>query len=181
MAEGIYNIYDGASHFANDDHTYEVQRTNHFEVVINLQKIGLGEYVEHLRLSTKSIGAPKISAEAIELKHGNDTVKVAARPTYEDLTVTVYDTLGRDQLAVLQEWFKRVFDRETKLMGMVSDYKTDATLYMYSPDSTIARKWVLEGVWPRSLGSANEFSYDSADAQNVTFDLSVDRYWEAQV
>lgn len=178
---GENGVYYGASHFADASHNFEVQRTNHFEIVINLEKLDLPsakELGEHIRLSTKSIGAPKISAEPIELKHGNDTVKVAARPTYEDLDITVYDTLGKDQLDVIQQWFNKVFNYENKLMGLVSDYKTDATLYMYAPDCSIARRWILEGVWPKSFGSASEFSFDSAEAQNVTLSLSVDRYHE---
>ena len=178
---GEFTSYYGASHFADSTHNFEVQRTNHFEIVINLDKLkidGAAELGEHIRLSAKSIGAPKITSEAIELKHGNDTVKVAARPTYEDLEITVYDTLGRDQLDVLQKWYNKVFDYQTKLMGLVSDYKTDATLYMYSPDCSMVRKWILEGVWPRSFGSASEFSFDSAEAQNVSLSLSVDRYHE---
>lgn len=176
-------FYLDASHFATDSN-FEVQRTNHFEIVLDLKDLvdikgeGGEAYSDHIRMSTKSIGAPKITAEAIELKHGNDTVKVASRPTYEDLQITVYDTLGRDQVTVLQSWFDMVFDHKSKLMGMVSKYKTNGTLYMYSPDCTVIRKWVLEGVWPKDFGQASEFSFDSTEAQTVQFTLSVDRYHE---
>lgn len=175
-------FYADASHFANNPN-FEVQRTNHFEIVIDLAALNLtGEggdaYADHIRMSAKSIGAPKVSAEAIELKHGNDKVKVAAAPTYEDLQVTLYDTLGRDQVDVLQRWYDKVFDHKTRLMGMVSAYKTNAVLYMYSPDCTVIRKWILQGVWPKDYGQGSEFSFDSADAQTVSMTLSVDRYWE---
>lgn len=176
-------FYFDASHFASESHNFEVQRTNHFEVVIDLEKLKLkgasgNTFGEHLRLSTKSVTAPKVSAEPIPLKHGNDTVKVAGSPQFEDLTITVYDTLGRDQLAVIQQWFNRVFDRERKLMGLVSDYKTTATLYMYSPDCSIVRRWILQGVWPKGFGQ-EQFSFDGqGDAQTISLDLSVDRYYE---
>lgn len=175
-------FYADASHFANNPN-FEVQRTNHFEIVIDLAALNLtGEggdaYSDHIRMSTKSVGQPKVSAEAIELKHGNDKVKVAAAPTFEDLQITVYDTLGRDQIDVLQRWFDRVFDHETKLMGMVSQYKTNAVLYMYSPNCEVIRKWILEGVWPKDYGQASEFTFDSAEAQTISFTLSCDRYHE---
>lgn len=174
--------YATASHFANNS-AFEVQRTNHFEVVINLAPLKLdgdtGEaFADHIRMSVKEIGAPKITAEAITLKHGNHAVKVAAAPTFEDLQITVYDTLGTDQIKLLQSWFDKVFDHRTKLMGQVKDYKTDAFLYMYSPDCKKMRTWHLMGVWPKDFGQASGFSFDSADAQTIQFTLSTDSYWE---
>lgn len=176
--------YDNASHFA-DNPSFEVQRTNHFEILLHLDRVFendksyKGDVVAtHIRLSTKDVSAPKVSSEAIQLKHGNDTVKVASAPTFEDLTITVYDTIGQDQINVLQAWFDKVFDHNTRLMGQVSAYKANGTLYMYSPDCKVVRKWDLQGIWPRSYGVANNFSYDSTEAQNVTLELSVDRYYE---
>ena len=174
-------FYADASHFANNPN-FEVQRTNHFEVVIDLSALdleGSGDALsDHIRMSAKSIAAPKVSADSLELRHGNDIVKVAKSPSFEDLQVTLYDTLGRDQIHVLQSWFDRVFNHETKLMGMVSQYKTNAVLYMYSPDCSVIRKWILQGVWPKDYGVTSEFSFENSDAQNVSMTLSVDRYWE---
>lgn len=176
-------FYSDASHFASETHNFEVQRANHFEVVIDLKKLNLAGngddvFSDHLRMSTKSIGAPKVSAEQITLNHGNDKVKVASAPSFDDLTLTVYDTLGRDQIDLVQRWFNRVFNRETKLMGLVSDYKTNGTLYMYSPDCSLIRKWNLQGVWPKEFGLGSDFAYDSTEAQTVTITLSIDRYFE---
>lgn len=174
-------FYSDAGHFASQTN-FEVQRTNHFEVYLDLSTV-LGsengqDLAEHIRLSTRQITAPKITSEAIPLKHGNDTVKVASAPTFEDLSITVYDTIGRDQVNVLQKWYNKVFDYNTRLMGLVSQYKTNGTLYMYSPDCALIRKWDLQGVWPRSFGMGTDFSYDSAEAMTVTLELSVDRYHE---
>ena len=178
----VNNFYSGASHFA-DNTDFEVQRTNHFEVVLDLQPLGLegdngNAYSDHIRLSTKSVSAPKMSSEAVSLKHGNDTVKVASAPSFEDVTITIHDTLGRDQVGLLQTWFSRVFNRQTKLMGRVASYKTTGTLYMYAPDCTVIRKWILQGVWPKEFGQSNEFSFDSTETQTISLVLSVDRYFE---
>lgn len=172
--------YGNASHFATELN-YEVQRTNHFEIVLNLGEVldkDASNIEDHIRLSTKEVSAPKVTSEAIQLKHGNDTVKVASAPTFEDLTITVYDTIGKDQINILQTWFDKVFDHGSRLMGLVSKYKVSGTLYMYSPDCSIIRKWTLFGVWPRSFGAASSFSYDSTEAQTITLELSVDRYYE---
>lgn len=185
--------YDGASHFATQQ-AFEVQRANHFEVVLHLKNgsaagAGQGNNIlengddvsEHIRLSVKSINAPKVTSEQITLKHGNDTVKVAAAPSYEDLSIQVHDTLGTDQINVIQQWYNKVFDWNTKLMGMVSEYKTSGILYMYSPDGNVVRQWILEGIWPKSYGNGTDFSYESTEAQSVTLDLSVDRYHEEKI
>lgn len=182
MAESFEGVYGNAGHFATDSN-FEVQRTNHFEVVLDLGRLNLSvggeKAAEHLRLSTKSFTNPKVSSEAIELRHGNDIVKVAKSPSFDNLTLTVHDTIGLDQLYVIQSWFEKVFDRKTKLMGRVSDYKTDGILYMYSPDGTIVRKWVLQGVWPLNYGHGSEFSFDNnGEGQTISMELSVDRYWE---
>lgn len=173
-------IYGDAGHFASRE-DFEVQRTNHFEVVLDLPStMGTDKDAisEHIRLSTKEVTAPKVTAQQLTLKHGNDTVKVAAAPEFDDLSITVYDTIGRDQVNTLQSWFDKVFDHKTRLMGLVSQYKAHGTLYMYSPDCKIIRKWDLQGVWPKSYGMASSFSFDSAEAQTITLELSVDRYYE---
>lgn len=172
--------YSSAGHFASQLN-FEVQRTNHFEIVLNLGEVldkDASDIAEHIRLSTKEVSPPKVTSEAIQLKHGNETIKVASAPTFDDLTITVYDTIGKDQVNILQSWFDKVFHHETKLMGLVSKYKVSGTLYMYSPDCSIVRKWNLYGVWPRSFGAASSFSYDSTEAQTITLELSVDRYYE---
>jgi hypothetical protein len=178
-------MYDQAAHFASASGNFEVQRTQHFEVVLDLNKLNLdidGAIMsEHLRLSVKDISAPGISVDPINLKHGNDTVKVASAPQFEDLDINLYDTIGRDQINLLQAWFNKVFDRRTKLMGKVSSYKTSGTLYMYSPDCEVIRAWDLQGIWPKSIKMGNNFSYDSPDAQTVSLSLSVDRYFERMV
>lgn len=179
MPEVADKFYEGAGHFASDTN-FEVQRQNHFEIMLDLSKIipNNTDIERHIRLSTKSITAPKISSEPIPLKHGNETVKVAAAPVYEDLTIVVYDTIGKDQLGVLQAWYNKVFDYGSKLMGLVSQYKARGILYMYSPDCSIIRKWELEGVWPKEFGQDNAFDFDSTGVQTITLGLSVDRYRE---
>ena len=179
--------YSGAAHF--NQFNYEVQRTNHFEVLLDLKEVlekssfsWISKWAdsapEHVRLFTKSISAPKISSEIIELRHGNNRVKVASAPSFDNLTLTVYDTIGVDQISVLQAWFDLVFNHQSGLMGCVDQYKASGWLYMYSPDCSFTRKWILEGVWPSEFGASSDFSFDSAEAQNISLTLAVDRYYE---
>ena len=60
-------------------------------------------------------------------------------------------------------------------MGLVSSYKTTATLYLYSPDASTFRKWICYGVFPTSLNFGS-YSADSQGAPvSITMGLSVDR------
>lgn len=170
--------YDGASHFATQE-SFEVQRTNHFEISIDLASVlkdsGFANAQEHIRLATKECGVPKITIDPIELKHGNERIFVAASPKYESISITVYDTIGTDVQGILQEWYRKVFNPQTHQMGLVSQYKTTATLWMYSPDSTTIRSWTLYGVFPTSIGVDSNMSFDSADAVTITMELAVDK------
>lgn len=174
--------YSGASHFATNS-AYEVQRTQHYEIVIE----GLDDvsdeaagYQEVFTLTAYRVGAPKMSVDTIDLKKGNETVKVAAVPKYDNISVEVYDVIGKDMQRILQDWFYKIFDPETKQMGLVNSYKKNATLYLYSPDSTSVRVWTLYGVFPVSI-SFSDMSSNSAEAVTVSLDLSVDRAVEAKI
>lgn len=174
--------YSGASHFATES-TYEVQRTHHFEVVIDALDEVSGDgkgYGEAFRLSVKKSSTPKISVETIELHHGNESVKVAAKPKYEGIQLDVYDIIGKDMQRILQDWFYKIFNPETHQMGLVRDYKKTATLYMFSPDSTIVRIWTLYGVFPTDI-SFSEFGADSNDVVTISLSLSVDKAVEAKI
>lgn len=171
------DTYSGASHFANNVN-FEVQRQNHWEIEIFLDSLGIGagkDYNKHIRLSCTQAGIPSISVQAQDLKHGNETIKVAGSPSYETSEIQVYDTIGLDMQGLLQEWFDRIFNPDTHLMGLVSSYKANANLYLYSPDATVIRTWTLYGVFPTNL-RFGQLSADSAgQVVTITATLSVDR------
>ena len=156
----------GADHLSNSA-TFEVQRTNNFELVIE----GFGE---DFTLSVEGTNLPTVSNEPIELSYGNSKVKVAGQATYDDVTVTVKDVIGADMELKLWEWRKQVYDPETDKVGWAKDYKRGAYLYQYAPDGTYLRPWKLKGCWPSTFESA-EYAYEGGDKKVVTLTLSVDK------
>lgn len=156
----------GAMHLANTA-TYEVQRTNNFELVIS----GLSDEVT---LSVSSTNLPTTGNEPIELSYGNSKVKVAGQATVDDVTVVVKDVIGADIDQLLLDWRYSVYDPKTDKIGWAKNYKRQAYLYQYAPDGTHMRPWKLIGCWPSSYESS-EFNYEGADKKEITLTLSVDK------
>ena len=179
----LITTYSGASHFA-DNVNFEVQRQGHFEIDIDLSTLrpplGNGDdYQKHIRLSCTEAKIPELSVASVDLRHGNEKIKVAGSPDFKDISIKVYDTIGMDMVGLLQEWFHRIFNPVTHTMGLVTTYKTSARLYLYSPDATVIRKWEVFGVFPTNL-SFGELSYDnSGSVITISIDLAVDKALES--
>lgn len=169
--------YSGASHFANDSN-YEVQRGNHYEIAIDLNNLKPAfdsTYAEAIRLCCTSAPVPDISIQPQPLRHGNELVNVAGSPSWGQMNIGVYDTIGRDMAYLLQEWFWRIFNPQTHTMGLVSSYKTSATLYLYSPDASTFRRWICYGVFPTTLNFGNYSADSQGSPITITMNLAVDR------
>lgn len=180
MAEQ-YTPIAGASFFATDSN-FEVQRSNHFEIEIDLQNLGLEEVDQRfIRLCCTQASIPTITVNPQTLRHGNETINVAGSPSYGEISISVYDVIGQDMAGILQRWFWKVFNPQTSLMGLVTSYKTVAHIYQYSPDASVVREWRAFGVFPTSL----EFGSATADGQGapvtVSMRLAVDKAWEVIV
>lgn len=150
--------------------SYEVQRTNNFEIVI----ADLGEDARTLALAVTSFPAPTQGNSAISLSYQNANVKVAGTRDLSDFSLTVKDLITADVEQIVNEWHKSVYDPETGEIGWAADYKKSASLYEYSPDGSYVRTWKLVGVWPSNVDYGS-FSYDSGGAREITITLSVDQ------
>lgn len=188
--------YSGASHFASSSN-FEVQRSNHFEILINLNALELGDEGTNVlqalgerqgdsvlssasletafRLCCTTANVPNINIQSIDLKHGNETVKVAGAPSYDDINVSVYDTIGFDMSRMLLKWFYKVFDPTTHTMGLVTQYKTTANLFLYDPTGKTYRQWICYGVFPKSLQFGDYSADGGGQAISVRMTLSVDK------
>jgi len=156
----------GPMHLSNN-RTYEIQRTNHFEVQISGLPIDV-------TLTVESFPLPNISTPAIELAHGNSKVKVAGQAEFEDGELVVKDAIGADIEKIIHNWHKQVYDPTTDRLGWAADYKKNATVYQYGPDGTYIRSWKLIGVWPSAV-NYGEMSYDGSDKKTISITLSYDK------
>ncbi len=175
----MINSYSGAGHFANDSN-YEVQRSNHYEISIDLEALNLPEdqnagHQEAIRLCCTQAGIPQIQINPQQLRHGNETINVAGSPQWNTSSITVYDTIGKSMANILQDWFFRIFNPDTHTMGLVTNYKTTATLFLYSPDASVIRSWTLYGVFPTSLNFGDLSAEQQGTPLTIRMDLAVDK------
>jgi hypothetical protein len=150
---------------------YEVQRTNHYEVTIYDLP---GTQGMEIKLSAESVKIPSLNIEPIELKHGNQSVKVAGAASVEGGDFVIKDFVGIDTEKTLYDWYSKVYNQETELIGNAVDYKKRIKLAFYSPDNTIIRSWDLKGCFPTSF-DAGEGNYEGSDKRMVTMTMSVDK------
>lgn len=153
--------------FMSANYAYEVQRTNHFEVV-------LAGFPEDFTLSVESTASPSISNETIELAYGNSKVKVAGQATFDDFEITCKDFIDARMEELLYEWRGQVYDPLSDRIGWAQDYKRDGYLHQYAPDGTCRRSWKLLGVWPTTF-NGGDFAYDGSDKKLISMTLSVDK------
>lgn len=147
--------------------TYEIQRNNHFEVILD----GFGD---EFTLSVESCPLPTVSNDPIELSYGNSKVKVAGQATFEDIEIVVKDAIGADIEYKLWEWRKQVYDPETDKIGWAADYKRNGRIHQYAPDGTYVRTWRIIGAWPTNL-NPGEMNYDGSEKKTISMNISIDK------
>jgi len=157
--------YERASHFATDVN-YEIQRTNHFEVII--------PDLNYIHLLVEDVKIPSININTIDLKQGNDTVKVASDPSFDSGDLVIKDAIGVDAERELEQWFHMVYDPHTGEMGLAADYKKTVRLVQWSPDHSVRRAWKCYGVFPTTFDPGG-LSNTSPDKKTLSMTLSVDR------
>lgn len=156
----------GPMHMSNTK-TYEIQRTNHFEIVLE----GLSDEVT---LCVESCPLPTISNDPIELAYGNSKVKVAGQANFDDIELVVKDAIGADIEAQLWTWRKQVYDPEKDTVGWAANYKRNGRIHQYAPDGTFQRTWKLIGVFPTNM-VPGDMAYDGSDKKTISMTLSVDK------
>lgn len=156
----------GAMHMSNVK-TYEIQRTNNFELVLE----GFGD---EFTLCVESCPLPTTSNDPIELAYGNAKVKVAGQAAFDDIELQVKDAIGADIEKKLSDWRKQVYDPETDKIGWAADYKRNGRIHQYAPDGTYQRSWRIIGVWPTNF-NPGEMNYDGSDKKLISMTLSVDK------
>lgn len=155
-----------ARHMSNNK-TYEVQRTNHFEVVID----GLGE---EFTLCVTRCSLPEVTITPTELAHGNSKVKVAGQVEYSDSTMDCRDAILPDIEKQLYNWQSKVYNASTGAIGWAADYKKDLLVNQYAPDGTYTRSWRLEGAWPTTI-SGGDLDSTNPDAKIMSVTIAYDK------
>ena len=154
-----------ARHLSNNK-TYEIQGSNHFEVIIP----GMGD---SFTLCVSTCNLPEVTIGAVELNYGNSKVKVAGLVELGEGSLTVKDAIVADIEKKISDWQDQVYNKETGKMGWAYQYKKDLQVNQYGPDGTYVRTWVLQGAWPTSV-SYGEMDYSNGEKKNITMTIAYD-------
>lgn len=154
-----------ARHLSNNK-TYEIQGSNHFEVIIP----GMGD---EFTLCVSTCNLPEVTIAAVELNYGNSKVKVAGTVELGEGSITVKDAIVADIEKKISDWQNLVYNKETGKMGWAYQYKKDLQVNQYGPDGTYVRTWVLQGAWPTSV-SYGEMDYSNGEKKNITMTIAYD-------
>lgn len=189
MAKRIENI--GTYHLAQYPELYEPARTNNFEFeVVGLpekllyagvqetdnvadEKKFIKNAAEVLRISVLSSSVPHFSLSKIEIKRGNNTMKVAGVPTFESGTLVCNDYIGARTKDILEAWKALAYDVRTQLVQSMKNYKMEAYLTEYTPDYQVVRRWHMYGCWCSDV-TEGEFNNETNDKRTVSASIEYD-------
>lgn len=174
---------------AQNPNLYEIQRSNNFELLIDIDNslkdlpragttvdtsdtlTGDGQSV--LKLAVSSSFIPHFKQGVIEVKRGNNTIRYAGVPEFDSGDIVINDYIGADAKAYLEAWQNLSYSVATEKVGLASDYKKKCKLIEYSPDYQVVRSITLYGCWISALREDN-FDYERNDAHKVTATISYD-------
>lgn len=146
----------------------DVRRTNNFIVTIK-------DVTDNsdLELIIQRAFLPKVSLNVLEMRHGNDAKKFAGVATWEGGQITILDTLKRDELDALLEWFKATYNWATGQVGYAGDYKKEGYISEYAADGKFMRKWAVEGMWISDL-DPGELDASQGEMKQISFTIQID-------
>lgn len=177
----VESIIMGSQHMiSNED--FEPQRTNNFMLQItgldNLTNPATGSKFNNdvsntITLSVKSADVPVVNQEVLRIRVGNNEVKYAGVPSYNDCNVVFRDFIGKDTEAILEAWRSLTYNARTQKVGKAVNYKKVAYLVEYAPDYSVRRSWTLYGCWLNNL-EPQGFDYDNNEVRTISGQLVVD-------
>ncbi len=177
---GTYYLTDNPKYF-------EIQRSNNFVFYVSglTEQFKADKTIENniyardnaddvFKLSVKESSVPHFTQSVIEVKRGNNTMKFAGAPSFDNGQVVLDDFIGAGTKEVLLAWQRKSYDVQTEKVGLASDYKKDAYLLEYTPDYQLVRTWKLVGCWISGL-SEDSYSHDNNDKRAITATITYDK------
>lgn len=144
----------------------EPKRTNRFELLLE----------DDLRLTCHSVSIPNISVGQVEIDRMHEKYYVAgSKVEYGEVKLEFYDFIDNKAAKALLDWYTKIYDQGTSLMGYPQDYKKDITLLVYGPDHSIVESWLFVGAWPKTLDRAALAWKDGTGVQNISVALRIDQ------
>jgi len=129
---------------------------------------------KNLRLNVIKCPIPHFNITTNEYRRGNDVVKFAGIPTWDDGDIVVDDIVGLDTKSILMGWLYRAYNPWTRKGGRMWQYKKEATLIEYTQDYEQIRRWNIHGIFITKLNEG-EFDRENDGKRQITASFSYDR------
>ena len=153
-------LYMGTNHVLGVDN-YVPLTTNNFEIKIfntGANSGGVSGPMKTLTLSTAEIGEIAEEQDVITVHYGNGQIKFPSKVSFSDVDWTLNCYATPDTLGSLIDWRKEVYNPDTELMGLPTQYMRTAYFIRYTGNGQLAYALKAPGVWCRSLkyGAMNQ-------------------------
>lgn len=146
----------------------DVRRQNNF--VLTIEEITENT---NLDLIVQQAFLPKVSIAPIELRHGNEAIKLAGAVSWEGGTITILDVISNKELEAINNWFDLIYNYKTGQIGFADKYKKTGYITEYAADGQYKRKWELNGMWIGEL-DPGQLNATSAEGKEISFTIHID-------
>lgn len=125
-------------------------------------------------LFAQTFTCPFGEIEKLEVRHFNGVAYIAGKPSVSEATLGVRDVVDPDMYSSMKQWFDRVYNSESDVIGYASDYKERGFAHRYDSKGSLKRTYELIGLWPTKV-NPGEFNYDSHEGVIIEVSLSCDK------
>jgi hypothetical protein len=140
---------------------------------------------------------PTLTTEETEINHLHEKHWISGKPTWENITLTIYDVKKDDQTQpfdsasasefALHKWLNTVWRFAKNDSNVVTggynfldmgdhdaEFKRNMTLYMLDGHGSVMETWWLIGAWPQTV-NWGDLDYSSSDTADVEVTVRFDR------
>ena len=114
---------------------FEPKRKNRFVLMIE----GIDAYL------VKTVGAPTITTEPIEIAYMNATRYLAGKSKFGTVAITLYDPIAPSGAQQVMEWIRLHYESVSGRAGYADFYKRDCVIKLVDPVGVIISQWGLYG------------------------------------
>lgn len=154
------------------------KKSNLWRVIF--QGVAGGGEARALSAQVVSFTAPHVRTDKIELHRYNSKVAIAAKHSWEDVTISIEDDIGSRASAILtaqHELQQRLIGAGPGPFLAVArageDYKFAMKLDQMDGDRGVLESWIIEGCWINSM-NFGERRYDQSEAVKIDVSMSID-------
>lgn len=181
----------GASHIAEGLADYEAARSAFFvltipkDQLVNLRKptettdknakmLDSNNAADIIRLNVTKTSVPQFSVGVEQYRRGNEVVKFATVPEWEEGTLEVDDVVGVNTKDILISWLYLAYNPHTRMGGRMKDYKKNAILQEFTQDYELIREWEIKGIFLNKV-TDSEFDRENDSKRKISCTFQYDR------